>query len=145
MKIARLTSPHPDVLRQSLPRPRLRHGRRLALLFHPNLTLNLCTFFFTVTCSRSSSSSSPDFPNCSSSRKSASLYAAYLRSHFSVSQPKAYVAESEAPFLSSAESRAMRNLTRLCALISLLLSFLRPPPTFPPQLPLARTKLLIPC
>ena len=39
--------------------------------------------------SPSSSSSSPNFPNCSSPRESASVYAAYLRSHFSVSQPKA--------------------------------------------------------
>ena len=31
---------------------------------------------------------SPNFPNCSSPRESASVYAAYLRSHFSVSQPK---------------------------------------------------------
>ena len=38
--------------------------------------------------SPSSSSSSPSFPNCSSPRESASVYAAYLRSHFSVSQPK---------------------------------------------------------
>ena len=38
--------------------------------------------------SSSSSSSSPNFPNCSP-RKSASVYADYLRSHFSVSQPKA--------------------------------------------------------
>ena len=36
-----------------------------------------------------SSSSSPNFPNCSSIRESASVYAAYLRSHFCVSQPKA--------------------------------------------------------
>ena len=36
-----------------------------------------------------SSSSSPNFPNCSSTRESASVYAAYLRLHFSVSQPKA--------------------------------------------------------
>ena len=35
------------------------------------------------------SSSSPNFPNCSSSRESVSVYAAYLRSHFSISQPKA--------------------------------------------------------
>ena len=42
MKIARLTSPLLDAPRQSLPRPRLRHGRRLAFLFHQNLTLN-CT------------------------------------------------------------------------------------------------------
>ena len=39
--------------------------------------------------SPSSSSLSPNFPNCSSPRESASVYAAYLRSHFSVSQPKA--------------------------------------------------------
>ena len=38
--------------------------------------------------SSSSSSSSPNFPNCSSPRESASVYAAYLRSHFSISQPK---------------------------------------------------------
>ena len=34
MKIARLTSPLLDAPRQSSPRPRLRHGRRLALLFN---------------------------------------------------------------------------------------------------------------
>ena len=39
--------------------------------------------------SSASFSSSPNFPNCSSPRESASVYAAYLRSHFSVSQPKA--------------------------------------------------------
>ena len=39
--------------------------------------------------SSSSSSSSPNFPNCSSPRESASVYAAYLRAHYSVSQPKA--------------------------------------------------------
>ena len=39
--------------------------------------------------SPSSSSSSPNFPNCSSPRQSASVYAAYLRSHFLISQPKA--------------------------------------------------------
>ena len=47
MKIVRLTSPLPDMPRLSSPRPRskprLRHGRRLALLFYLNLTLNLCT------------------------------------------------------------------------------------------------------
>ena len=39
--------------------------------------------------SPSSSSSSPNFPNCSSPRKLALVYAAYLRSHLSISQPKA--------------------------------------------------------
>ena len=42
-----------------------------------------------ITGSPPSSSSSPNFPNCSSPRESASVYAAYLRSHFSVSLPKA--------------------------------------------------------
>ena len=35
------------------------------------------------------SSSSPNFPNCSSPRESALVYISYLRSHFSVYQPKA--------------------------------------------------------
>ena len=73
MKIARLTSPLLDMPRQWLPKPRWRHGRRLR----------------SIAGSPSSSSSSPNFPNCSSPRESASVYAAYLRSHFFVSQPKA--------------------------------------------------------
>ena len=48
MKIARLTSPLLDTPRQSSPRPKLRHGRRLALLFHPNLTQKLYTLFFAL-------------------------------------------------------------------------------------------------
>ena len=66
-------------------RNELRSGRRLALLFHLSLTLNLYTLLRSIAGSPSSSSSSP---NCSP-RESASVYAAYLRSHFSVSQPKA--------------------------------------------------------
>ena len=45
------------------------------------------SLFRSIAGSPSSSSSSPNFPNCSSPRESASVYAAYLRSHFSVSQP----------------------------------------------------------
>ena len=41
-----------------------------------------------VTGSSFSSSSSPNFPICSSPNESASVYVAYLRSHFSISQPK---------------------------------------------------------
>ena len=44
------------------------------------------SFLRSIAGSPSSSSSSP---NCSSPRESTSVYAAYLRSHFSVSQPKA--------------------------------------------------------
>ena len=82
MKIGRTTSPLLDAPRQLLPR--LWHGRQLALLFHLGLTLNLYTLSFACSPSSSSSSSSCSFP-----RKSASAYAAYLRSHFSVSQSKA--------------------------------------------------------
>ena len=51
--------------------------------------------------SPSSSSSSPNFLNCSSPRESALVYATYLRPHFSVSQPK------------SLRSRARGYLTEL--------------------------------
>ena len=88
--------------------------------------------------SSSSSSSSPNFPNCSSPRESASVYAAYLRSHFSVSQP-------ETTSLSSAEPRALKSLTRPFALLSPPMNFLRLPATSPHPLPLAQTKLSIPC
>ena len=64
--------------------PSLRHGRRLARLFH----LNLYTLFSALSLALLPRLS-PNFPNCSSPRESASVYAAYLRSHFSVSQPKA--------------------------------------------------------
>ena len=48
----------------------------------------VCSLLHSIAGSPSSSSSSPNFPNCSSPRESASVYTAYLRSHFSVSQPK---------------------------------------------------------
>ena len=49
MKIARLTSLLLDAPRQSLPRPRLRHGRRLALLSHLGLIL-ICTLSSLLYC-----------------------------------------------------------------------------------------------
>ena len=88
MKLARLTSPLLDVPRQSSPRPRLRHGRRLALLSPKSNPKSVHSLLRSIAGSPSSSSSSPNFPNCSSPRESASVYVAYLRSHFSVSQPK---------------------------------------------------------
>ena len=90
IKIARLISSLLDAPRQLSPRPTLRHGRQPGFLYYPNQTRKLYTFFIrSIAGSPSSSSSSPNFPNCSSHRESASVYAAYLRSHFSVSQPKA--------------------------------------------------------
>ena len=89
------------------------------------------------------SSSSPDFSGCSSPRESASVFADYLISHFSVSQPKALrVAEPEATFPSSAEPRVLRNLIRFFAPP---LNFLGLAQTSPRPLPPAQTKLPIPC
>ena len=87
-----LTSPLPDLLRLLSPRPRLRHGRRLALLFRPNLTLNLYTLFFALLLAPLPHFlpllTSPTVPP-NSPRESASVFADYLTSHFSVSQSKA--------------------------------------------------------
>ena len=95
--------------------------------------------------SSSSSSSSPNFPNCSSPRESASVYAAYLRSHFSVSQPKALRSRARG-YLSELRQVTcpVKSHSNFCSL-SLSLNFLRLPPTFPPPLPLGQTKLPIPC
>ena len=95
--------------------------------------------------SPSSSPSSPNFSNCSSPRESASVYAAYLRSHFSASKPKTM--RSRARGYLSELRRAMcteESHSSFCSL-SLPLNFLRLPLNFPPPLPLAQTKLSIPC
>ena len=138
LKIARFTSPLLDAPRQSSPWPR--HSLQttcnsLSPRSNPKSVLSLLR---SIAGSPSSSSSSPNFPNCSSPRELASIYAAYLRSHFSVSQP-------EATSLSSAKSRALWSLTRPFALLSLPRNFLRLPPTFPHPLPLPQTKLPILC
>ena len=146
MKIARLTSPLPDVLRLSSSKPGLRRNRRLALLFltksNPKFVYSL---FRSVAGSPLSSSSSPNFPNYSSPRESASLYVNYLRSNFFVYQRKAL------------RSRARGYLCELrritCPVKSHLsfcfpfspLNFLRLPLTSPCPLSLAQTKLPIPC
>ena len=95
--------------------------------------------------SPSSSSSYPNLPNCSSPRESALVYAAYLRSHFSVSQPKALRSRARGYFSELPEPHALWSLTRLFALFSLPLNLLRLPPTSPLPLPLAQKKLPIPC
>ena len=146
MKIARLTSPPLDVPRQSLPRPRLRHGRRLALLFYLGLTLNLCTLFFAL-----SPALLPRLPpllifltflllenRLQSMPLTSDLAFPFLSQRLCAAEP-------EATSLSSAEPRALWSLTRPFALPSLPLNFLRLPPTSPHPLPLAQTKLPIPC
>ena len=95
--------------------------------------------------SPSSSSSSPNFPNCSSLRESALVFADYLKSHLSVSQPKPCEADPEATFPSSAEPSTLRSLICPSAFLSPPLNFLRLPLTSPHPRPLAQTKLSIQC
>ena len=146
MKIARLTSPLLDAPRQSSPRPRLRHGRRLALLFQLNQTLNLFSLFFVLLLALL-----PRLPPLliflTVLLPGNRLWSTppYLRSHFSVSQPKTLRSRARGNFRSSAEPRFRRSLIRPSALLSPLLNFLRLPPTFLPPLPLAQMKLPIPC
>ena len=76
-----------DMLRLSLPKPRLKHGRRHARLSFPILILNRSILLFSSVSDSSSSSSSLNFLNCSSPRESSLVCIDYLRFHFSVSQP----------------------------------------------------------
>ena len=92
----------------------------------------------------SSSSSSPNFPNCSSPRESASVYAAYLRSHFSVSQSKTLRSIARG-YLSELRQAACPEESHSSFCSPLSLNFLRLPPTSPRPLPLAQTKLPILC
>ena len=81
--------------------------------------------------SHSSSSSSPNFPNCSSPRESALVYAAYLRSHFSVSQPKALRSRARGYLTELRRATCLWSLTHPFAFLSLLRNFLRLPPILP--------------
>ena len=140
MKIAGLTSPPLDAPRQSSPRPRLRNGRRLALLFHLNLTLNLCTLFFTLSLTRLPPLLiSPTVPLPGNRLRSMPLT---CDPTFPFLSQSPCVAEPEATSLSSAEPRALWSLTHPFALP---LNFMRLPPTSPRLLPLAQTKLPISC
>ena len=94
MKIARLTSSLLDAPRQSSPRPRLKHGRRLALLFHPNQTQKLCTLFFALSLAL--------LPSLPPLLIPFSKGIGFGLRHFSVSQPK------------TLRSRARRYLSELC-------------------------------
>ena len=95
--------------------------------------------------SPSSSSSSSNFPNCSSPKESALVYAAYLRSHFSVSQPKSLRSRARG-YLSELRKATCPEESHFsfCS-PSLLPNFLRLLPTSPRPVPLAQTKLPIPC
>ena len=123
--------------RQSSPRPRLKHGRRLALLFHLNVTLNLYTLLPRLPPLLTSPTVLPG------NRLRSMPLTCDLTFPFLSQRP--CVAEPVATSLSSAEPRALWSLTRPLALLSLPLNFLRLPPTSLHPLPLAKTKLPIPC
>ena len=118
MMVARLTSLFLDAPRQSSPRPRLKHGRRLAFLFHPNQTQKLYTLFFAL-----SLASLPRLPPPlifltvllpGNRLRSLSLTCDLT---FPFLSQRLCLAEPEAIFLSSAEPRAQRSLTRPSALL----------------------------
>ena len=91
-----------------------------------------------------SPSSSSSSPNCSS-RESASVYAAYLRSHFSVSQPKALRSRARGYLSEFCGAMCLEvSHSSFCSPFSPTLNFLRLPPTFPCLLPLAQTKFPVP-
>ena len=92
-----------------------------------------------------SSSSSPNFPNCSSLRELALVYAAYLRSHFSVSQAKALRNRARGYLSGVRRATCSEKSHSFFALLSHLLNFLRLPPTSSRPPPLVQTKLPIPC
>ena len=105
MKIARLTSPLPDVLPLSSPKPRRRAWQTTCSSLSPKSNPKSGYSLLRSVAGSSSSSCSPNFPNCFSLRESASVFADYLTSLFSVFQPKA-------TFPSSAEPHTLRSLTR---------------------------------
>ena len=83
MKIVKLTSLLPEMPRLSSPWHR--YDRQ-----HPHLSpKSVYSLLRSVAVSSSTSSSSPNFSNCSSPRELALVFADYLRSHFSLSQPRA--------------------------------------------------------
>ena len=146
MKVARLTSPLPDVHRLLSPRPKLRHGRRLAHLSRPNLTLNLYTLFFALLLALLSYL--PPlliFPTVFLPGNRLRYSPIIWDITFPSLSQRVCVTEPEATSLYSAEPSAKRSLTCSSAHPSSPLNFSRLPPTSPRLLPLAQTKLSIPC
>ena len=103
MKIARLTSPLSRRASSVIVKTKAEAWQTTCSSLSPKSNpKSVHSLLRSITGSSSSSSSSPNFPNCSSPRESASVYAAYPRSHFSISQPKAL------------RSRARGYLSELC-------------------------------
>ena len=142
MKIARLTSPLLDAPRQSKAEAWQTTCSFLSPRSNPKSVHSLLR---SIAGSPSSSSSSPNFPNCSSPRESASVYAAYLRSHFSVSQPNALRSRARGYLTELRQATCpVESHSSFCSPFSPA-EFLAAASNFPPPLPLTQTKLPIPC
>ena len=89
MKIAWLTSPLPEVLPLIAQAQAKAWQTTCSFLLPKSNPESVYSLFRSVAGCSFSFSSSPNFPNCSSPRESASVFADSLRSHFSISQPKA--------------------------------------------------------
>ena len=81
----------------------------------------------------------------SSPRESASVFAAYLRSHFSVSQPKALRSRARSYLSDLRRAMCPEDCHSFFCSFLFPLNFLRLPQTCCPPLPLAQIKLSIPC
>ena len=146
IKIVGLTFLLPNVL--PLSSPKLRHGRQLALLYHPNLTLNLCTLSFVLLLALLP----PLLSSVTGSSSSSSLPGNWFWSLpitrdltcLSPSQ-RSCVAEPQATFLSSVDPCALKSLTCPFAHTSPLLKLLQLPLTSPHPPQLSQTKLPILC
>ena len=92
-----------------------------------------------------SSSSSPNFLNCSSPRESALVFVDYLRSHFSVSQPKTLRSRARGYLSGFHRATSPTESHSPFAPPSPPLNFLRLPSASPCSLPLAQTKLPTSC
>ena len=140
MRTVRLTPLLPEVLRLSLPKPRLRQGSRLATLSlspksNPKSMFSLL---------RSVTGSSSNFPNSSSSKKSVLDFTDDLRSHFSVYQPKTQRSSARGYRSELCRATYSEEFHSLLSSAFSSLNFLWLPPISPYPLSLAQTKLPIP-
>ena len=105
----------------------------------------LYSLLLSIAGSPSLSSSSPNFPNSSSPKESASVFAAYMRSHFSVSQPKTLCSRGRGYLFELSRATCLEGShSSFCGPFSPL-NFLRLPPTYSCPLSLAQTNLPILC
>ena len=91
------------------------------------------------------SSSSSNFSNCSSTRESASVFTDYPRSHFFVSQPKALPSRARGYFSELRRASCPEKSHLSFCLPFSPDEFLVAAYNLPRPLPLAQTKLPIPC